>query len=128
MTEVLPSLVVKRYTFNHRQEFGRFSFLPFFSMGINSLTYCILMDPFNVICWKSPFVILGVSGLFCHSFYLLWKILLTNNVVPNQLPHVLSDLGLHLFAYGPFPGFQVKRVKGKTLLLVEQQIYFSFLN
>ena len=32
------------------------------------LTYCILVDPADVICWKSPFFILGVSGLLC-CFY-----------------------------------------------------------
>ena len=29
------------------------------------LTHCILMDSSIVICWMRPFVILGVSGLFC---------------------------------------------------------------
>ena len=28
------------------------------------LTHCILVDSYTVICWMSPFVILGVSGLF----------------------------------------------------------------
>ena len=35
------------------------------------LTHCILVDSPTVICWTSPFVILGVSGLFCsfHSYF-----------------------------------------------------------
>ena len=33
-----------------------------------SLTQCILVDSSTVICWTSPFVILGVSGLFCHIY------------------------------------------------------------
>ena len=34
-------------------------------MGRQALTYCLLVDSSTVICWASPFVILGVSGLFC---------------------------------------------------------------
>ena len=29
-----------------------------------SSTHCILVDSSAVICWMSPFVFLGVSGLF----------------------------------------------------------------
>ena len=58
-----------------------------------------LVDFSIVICWTSPFVILGVLGLFyCLSSIVLWKILLllANNVDPDQMPHyVASDLGLH---------------------------------
>ena len=32
------------------------------------ITYCILVDSSTVICWTSPFVILGVSGVFCHFY------------------------------------------------------------
>ena len=55
------------------------------------------MDFPTVICWISPFVILGVPGLLCHFYSLVsWKILLANNVEPDQTPHyVASDLGLH---------------------------------
>ena len=45
----------------------------------------------------SPFVILGVSGIFC-LFYSIFdgKILLENTLDPDQMPHdVASDLGLH---------------------------------
>ena len=36
---------------------------------LSSLTHCILVDTSTMICWTSPFAILGVSGLFCcfHS-------------------------------------------------------------
>ena len=30
------------------------------------LTHCILVDSSTIIFWTSPFVILGVSGLFCR--------------------------------------------------------------
>ena len=63
----------------------------------NSLTHCILVDSSTAICWMCPFLILGVLGLFCH-FYSIFdgKILLANNVDPDQMPHyVASDLGLH---------------------------------
>ena len=32
------------------------------------LTHCILVDSSTVICWMGPFVILGVSGLFCYFY------------------------------------------------------------
>ena len=32
------------------------------------LTHCILIGSSTAICWTSPFVILGVSGLYCHLF------------------------------------------------------------
>ena len=55
---------------------------------IKGLTHCILVDSSNVKCWTSPFVILGVSGLFC-PFYSIFhgKILLANTVDPDQMPH-----------------------------------------
>ena len=33
------------------------------------LTHCILVDSPTVIYWMSPFVILGMSGLFCCFYY-----------------------------------------------------------
>ena len=51
---------------------------PFLSSGLfcsyklheshYQFTACILVDSATVICWTSPFVILGVSDLF-YSFY-----------------------------------------------------------
>ena len=35
---------------------------PFFS----NINHSILVDSFTVICWTSPFVISGVSCLFCR--------------------------------------------------------------
>ena len=35
------------------------------TVSILLLAHCILMDSSTVICWKSPFAILRVSGLFC---------------------------------------------------------------
>ena len=38
----------------------------------------------------------GVGSVLLLLFYFLWKILLANNVDPDQNPHyVASDLGLH---------------------------------
>ena len=34
----------------------------------NNLTHYILVDFSTVICWTSPFVILGMSGLFCNFY------------------------------------------------------------
>ena len=48
------------------------------------------MDFLSVVCWTGTFIILGVLGLS------LWKILLANNVDPDQMPHYVAfDLGLH---------------------------------
>ena len=68
-----------------------------FYTGLICLIQCILVDSSNVICRTSPFVILGVSGLFCPlHLNFCWKILLANNVDPDQMPHhVASDQGLH---------------------------------
>ena len=35
------------------------------------LNHCILVDCSTVICWTSPFSILGVSGLFCRFYSVL---------------------------------------------------------
>ena len=57
-----------------------------------ALTHFILIDSSTVICWTSPFVILGVLGLFClfHSIF-SWKIVLANTVDPEQM-HVMWPL------------------------------------
>ena len=40
----------------------------------------------------------GVGSILLFLFYFGWKILLANNVDPDQMPHnVASDLGLHSF-------------------------------
>ena len=53
------------------------------------------MDSSTVICWICPFVILGVSGLFCHFYSIFDGKSLANIVDPDQMPHyVAADLGL----------------------------------
>ena len=71
--------------------------LPSLEVYPYALTHYILVDPSSVICWTSLFVILGVLGLSCCFYSIfLWKILLANNVDPDQMPHnVASDLGLY---------------------------------
>ena len=65
------------------------------------------MDSSIVICLTSPFVILGVSGLFC-GFYSIFYGKSCYNVDPDQMPHyVASDLGLHCLPM-TFMGFQVR--------------------
>ena len=59
---------------------------------------------FHCYIWTSSFDILGVSGLF-RRFYSIFlrKILLANNVDPDQTPHdVASDLGLHCLSVNLF--------------------------
>ena len=53
---------------------------------ISPLTHCILVDSSIIICWMSPFVILGVYGWSILSllFYFLWNILFANNVDLDQ--------------------------------------------
>ena len=63
------------------------------TLSIDALTYCVLVDSSTVICWTSPFVILGCQ-IYVVAF--LWKILLADNIDSEQTPHDLtSDLGLH---------------------------------
>ena len=53
-----------------------------------------------------------MSDLFC-CFYSIFglKILLANNVDPDQTPHIVaSDLGLHCLPMTLFTGFQVRMV------------------
>ena len=66
-----------------------------------------LVDSSTIVCWMSPFVILGI-GVYCVPFILFWwKILLANNVDPDQMPHfVASNLGLHCL---PLTLLQVSR-------------------
>ena len=60
------------------------------------LTRCILIDSSTAICSTSPFVILGLSSLFCRFYSVFDGKSLANSVGPNQTPHyVASDLGLH---------------------------------
>ena len=73
--------------------------LPLKQLPINievysqTLTYCILVEFSTVICWTSPFIILGALGLFCCLVYFLWKILC--HIMWRQTPYyVASDLGL----------------------------------
>ena len=39
--------------------------LPSLKVYQSTLTYCIKVDASTVIFWTSPFVILGVSSLYC---------------------------------------------------------------
>ena len=65
----------------------------------NVLAHCILVDSSTVICWMSPFVILGPSVLFCRLYSLVdKKILLANKTRIRP--------GSALFAYDPLMGFQ----------------------
>ena len=66
-------------------------------LDINRLTRSILVDSSTVICWTSPLVILGVSGLFCR-FQSIFMENSVNSVDPDQTQHyVMSDLGQHCF-------------------------------
>ena len=61
-----------------------------------SLTRCILVDSATVICWASPFVILGVSGLLCRFYSNFNERSCKQTEDPDQTSHyVASDLGLH---------------------------------
>ena len=62
------------------------------------LTNCVLIK------WTLPLLYVGqvylhlghLGSILSLLFYFCWKILLANNVGPDQMPHyVVSDLGLH---------------------------------
>ena len=58
------------------------------------LTCCTLVDSSTVICWKCPFVILGVLVYFV-AFLFLMENPVSKHADPDQRPHhVASDLGL----------------------------------
>ena len=60
--------------------YSLFSTAPFSCLGRQQIYLCILVDPSTAICWMSPFVILGVSGLFFVTFILF----LMENPVSKQ--------------------------------------------
>ena len=75
--------------------------IPFLSQNnpkiqIHLLTLCILVDSYNVMLDESIYHFRGVWSVLLLLFYFCWKILLANNVDPDQMPHYMaSDLGLH---------------------------------
>ena len=63
---------------------------------------CYMLD--KSICYFRD-----VGSIFLPLFYFRWKILLANNVDPDQMPHyVASDLGLHCLPTDPFTGYRVR--------------------
>ena len=64
-----------------------------------TFTFSTLVDSSADICWRSPFVISGVPGLFCRFYSNVDGNTVdpdANTVDPDQTPHdVASDLGLH---------------------------------
>ena len=39
---------------------------------VKTFTHCMLVDSSTDICWTSPFVILGVPGLFCRFYSIFY--------------------------------------------------------
>ena len=59
------------------------------------------MDSTTVICWTNPFVISGVSDLFCRSILFLMENPVSS-VDPDQMPHYVAfDLSLHCLLMTP---------------------------
>ena len=60
------------------------------------LTHCMLVDSSTVRVDESICHFKSIGSILSLLFYFLWKILLANNVDPDQMPHhVTSDLGVH---------------------------------
>ena len=60
------------------------------------LTHYILVDSSTVIYMTSPFCHFRGVGSILQLLFYKWKILLANNVDPDQMPHyVACDLGRH---------------------------------
>ena len=69
------------------------------------LTHSLLVDSSSVIWWTSPFVILGVFGLYFVAFILF----LMENPVSKQCRHLCAVWsGSELFDNDPFTGFLVR--------------------
>ena len=73
----------------------------------DQLSHCILVESSIVICWRSPFVVLGVLGLFCR-FYSIFDENPVSNVDPDQSPHYMHLILVVLSAYDLFMGFRVR--------------------
>ena len=77
------------------------------------------MDSSTIICWMSLFVILGVSGLFCHFFLFLTEnpIGKQYSIDPDLTPHyVASDLGLHCLLMTLLPVSRLEWVNDPPIL------------
>ena len=75
------------------------------------LTHCILVDSSTDICWMSPFVSLGVLGLFLtFILFLMENPVYSKQCRPSdQKPHYMApDLDLHCL---PMTLFQVSRYR-----------------
>ena len=86
-----------------------YSFNP---LNTGGLFHCYMLD-------KSICHFRRVGSISSLSFYFQWKILLANNVGPDQMPHyVASDLGLHCLpidALHRFPGKNgLRKMAGKN--------------
>ena len=69
------------------------------------LTHCILVHSSTVICWLSPFVILGVSDLFCHFYSIFDEKLCYQTMKTLIRCHMMWHLiCVCMFAYDPFMG------------------------
>ena len=63
-------------------------------MDTGGLFHCNMLD-------KSIFHVRGGGSTLSLLFYIWWKILLANQVDPDQTPHAVWS-GAALFAYDPF--------------------------
>ena len=88
---------------------------------MSTLTHCILVDSSTVTCWTSLFDILGMSGLFCHFYFIFFmEKPISKQCRPGQTPHcVASDLGLHCLA------MNLLRFQGKNSLNLNSNINAS---
>ena len=78
-------------------------------LNTGRLFLCYMLDESIKLCHFS-----GIGSILALLFYFWWKILLTNNVDPDEMPHyVASDLGLHCLSltFYRFPG--KNRLEGK---------------
>ena len=80
--------------------------LIFVNVGVGwgwNLAHCIRVVSSSVICWTSPFVILGGWVYFVIFILFLMENPVTNNLDPAQMPHnVASELALQCLPKYPF--------------------------
>ena len=85
------------YIVRHIRKFSDTFLNPLYT---GRLFHCYMLD-------ESSFHFGDVRSILSLISYILWKILLANNVDPDQMPHyVASDLGLHCL---PMTLLQVSR-------------------
>ena len=87
-------------------------------MPVLSINPLLLMDSSTVICWTSPFAILGMPGLF---FYASILFLMENNVDPDQTPQYGFPGNNRLRRLAIFNNVSIIHLHGHQVILLKTE-------